>query len=243
MLRMLADPLPIALGILLLGVIGCWFGQRKARAIALISITVIFLTALSMPIIAERLHDSLDVPHAADMTPDYIVVLSGGMKSGPTADLDMLDEESTKRVLFGVQLWKRHPSARLVLTGAGPLVPNPIRKAQLMAELALCRGVPAASIVIEPRAKNTREHPVRLRAMGIPSASRLAIVTSRWHERRAMYEFRKYFPNASPQPVPYARKGGATGWFPDAPGLQDSSYATREWAGIVWYRVLDALGR
>lgn len=242
MLRVLADPLPIALVVLILAILS--YSRRRATAILVIAITVILLTALSMPIVAAWLQDTLAVPHGADDTPDYVVVLSGGMDSGATPDLDILDEESTRRVLFGIQIWKRHPSARLVVSGATHDA-DIFRKTRLMAELAICHGVPAASIVIEPRAINTREHPLRLRAMGIAPASRLAIVTSSWHERRAMMEFRKYFSNAMPQPVPHARQGGVRAWMwiPDVGGLLDSTYATREWAGIAWYRIRDAIGR
>jgi uncharacterized SAM-binding protein YcdF (DUF218 family) len=242
MLKALAHPLPVALVIQLCALTLYWIKVRPRRpAVGVVFIIVILLTVISLPVVGELLVGSLSLPVAPDLTPDYIVVLTGGSDEGASPDLDVLSAETTKRVLFGIRYWRAHSSARIIMTGSSQGV-NPAREVELMTEVARCRGVPEASIILEPRAMNTREHPVRLRAMGLAPASRLAIVTSPWHERRAIAEFRRYFLVAIPQPVPNAREPNVTDWIPDAWGLLQSTEATQEWAGIIWYRILRFLG-
>ena len=239
MLRVLSHPLPVILAVQIALIAMYWLRRRNRGAMIILSITVLLLTALSMPVVAGFLQESLALPDTeTNITPDYVVVLAGGLSEGATPDLDVLAIEATKRVLYGVRYWKAHPSARLVFTGAGPGL-NRARETELMAEVARCNGVPDASMILEPRAMSTREHPIRLRAMpGFSPASRLAIVTSRWHERRAMTEFHRYFMNVTPVPVPVT---GADSWRPDVGGLRDSTDATREWVAVVWYRVRAAI--
>lgn len=239
MLKVLADPLPMLLAVQLFLLALYWIGFRSRVALAILLITALALAAFSMPVVADLLQRSLTLPVSTeDPSPDYIVVLSGGSDEGISSDLDALSTETTKRVLFGVRAWKHHPSARLVMTGAGP-EENPARETELMADLARCRGVPASSIIIEPKAANTREHPRRLRALpGFGPASRVVVVTSGWHERRAMIEFRRYFMNVTANPMPLDRHEALIDWVPDVGGLTNSTAATREWVAIIWYKVL-----
>ena len=244
-MKILTHPLPVALLAQICAITIYWIRVRKRRAIgplgwpmAVVSVAVLFLTILSVPVVGELLQDSLSVRPAADMTPDYVVVLSGGSEEGVSPDLDVLSSETTKRVLSGVRYWNTHRSARMVMTGAGP-GRNPGRETELMAEVARCRGVPSASIIREPTAMSTHEHPLRLRALpGFQPTTRLVIVTSAWHERRAVAEFRRYFAVVAPQSVPPARHRILSNWIPDARGLVHSTDAIQEWVAIIWYRVL-----
>jgi uncharacterized SAM-binding protein YcdF (DUF218 family) len=200
---------------------------------------VILLAILSTPVVGGLLQDSVTLrSQDGETEPEYIVVLSGGLQEGVSPDLDVLSTDTMKRVLFGVQYWKMHPSARIVMSGANR-GHNRGRVTELMAEIAECRGVPSASIIRETNAFDTSEHPVRLRAMpGFTPTTRLAIVTSGWHERRAIIEFRRYFRFAFPQPVPSAEPLRVYDWIPDTTrGLLRSTAAIQEWAGIAWYRI------
>lgn len=244
MLKALSHPLPLLLALETCAVLWYWL-RFRGRTLAMIVITtvVVLVIAVSMPVVAQPALESLALPPVrGEFTPDYIVVLSGGYEIGASPESDLLSTETMKRVLYGVQYWKEHPTAQIVMTGAGH-GENLGRETELMAAVAEWRGVPAAAILREPMARNTREHPIRLRAMGIGSTKRLAVVTSPWHERRAMVEFRRYFVNAVPQTFPLPHNRGITVWIPDSRGLAMSTDATQEWVGIVWYRVLAWTGR
>jgi uncharacterized SAM-binding protein YcdF (DUF218 family) len=188
-------------------------------------------------VVGELLQDSLAIPlGSVNAVPEYVVILGGGLEEGASPDLDALSAETMKRVLYGVRYWTTHPSARLVMSGA--VGRRPARLTELMAEVASCRGVPTSQIIREPKSTNTSEHPLRLRALpGLRPTTHLAIVTSGYHERRAVTEFRRYFLYVDPQPVPLVRHRRLADWLPDLRGLQFSTAAIHEWVGIVWYRI------
>ena len=119
-------------------------------------------------------------------------MLGGGYDPGVIPDEDILSTESQRRVLHGVTLWRRYPDARLVLSGAMEYLGrrNLGRHAQLMAEVSVNQGVPASAVLLEPRSRNTREHPIEaLTLPGVTSATPIAVVTSGWHMRRAQRDF------------------------------------------------------
>jgi uncharacterized SAM-binding protein YcdF (DUF218 family) len=240
MTKIVTQPLVFLLFIQILALLACWFRLRSWKSIAfplaILSMAVLLLGVLAMPRVGAILEESVTLPPGTG-NPEYIVVLSGGLQEGASPDLDVLSRDTMQRVAFGVQYWKSHPTARVVMTGSS-FGRNHGRITELMAEEAECRGVPASVIIRETNARNTREHPIRLRAMpGFTPATRLAIVTSRWHERRAVTEFRRYFEFVSPQPVPAAGPLRSVDWFPDNRGLVASTAAIQEWAGIIWYRI------
>ena len=242
MTKIVTQPLVFLLILQFLLVLLCWrrLTVRKPLAgpLSLLFFSVLLLAGLSIPAIAELLQDSLSLPRAEAVNPEYVVILAGGLQEGPSPEFDVLSVDTMKRVLFGVQYWKMHPSSRIVMAGANP-GRNHGRVTELMAEAAVCRGVPASSILRETRAINTSEHPIRLRALpGFTPTTRLVVVTSEWHERRAVTEFRRYFQFVTPQPVPPSRSTRLFNWVPDTTrGLLQSTAAIQEWAGIVWYRI------
>jgi uncharacterized SAM-binding protein YcdF (DUF218 family) len=242
MTKILTQPLVFLLILQFFVLLICWkrLASRKSIAgpLALLSLTILLLGALSIPAVGTLLQESVTLlPTAEAAEPEYIVVLAGGLQEGTSPDLDVLTTDSMKRVLFGVRYWKMHPSARIVITGANR-GRNQGRVTELMAESAQCHGVPAASIIRETNSFDTSQHPVRLRATpGFTPETRLAIVTSAWHERRAVTEFRRYFRFADPQAVPTAEAPRPLDWFPDNRGLLRSTAAIQEWAGIAWYRI------
>lgn len=78
------------------------------------------------------------------------------------------------RLHKALEVW-RLESAPLVVTGAG--------EAGIMAEWLVARGVPAASVVVEPHARSTNENLERSRAL-FPDAAYLTVVTSGFHVPR-----------------------------------------------------------
>lgn len=178
------------------------------------------------------------------IVPAFIFVLGGGYEPGVIPDEDILSSESQRRVLHGVTLWRRYPDASLVFSGAMEYkgMREPDRHAQLMAEVAVNRGVPASAVLLEPRSRNTREHPVEALSLpGVTSATPIAVVTSGWHMRRAQREFCRYFQQVQTTPVPEVPR--PVGWqdiIPDAGTLGDNTTLLREWVGMLWYAILGA---
>ena len=247
--KILCEPLLISLILLIAGIARGWRlqpvgaeGKRFRRWLAFLTAVVLALTVFSTPIAGWLLRRTLIVPRGQSASPEYVVVLAGGYHAGATPDLDALSAITMARVLSGVRYWKSHPSAKVVMTGCEPGDGNPGRMTELMAEAAIFRGVPRETIIRETAARNTREHPTRLRRLpGFTSASRLVLVTSDEHERRATREFRRYFIHVDAQPVgdpELTRTRRFSDWLPQHNGLDVSTASVQEWIGILWYEIL-----
>lgn len=208
---------------------------------AFIAIVVGTLITLSLPVVASLLDAWLYVPASStQFEPDCVVVLAGGYDVGARPELDTLSSSTAGRVVGGVAYWKKHPHARFIVTGSLPKSGRSDgRTAELMADLAICHGVPRGVIVREPTALTTRDHPrAVLRLPGVDRDTPLAIVTSAIHMRRAAIEFRKYFTRVECEPLERGNMlANARTWWPDAGAIWQSTDAIHEWIGIVVYRV------
>jgi len=163
-----------------------WSSIKRSRAlIRLLLVLVFLLTIISTPLTSNWLKNTLAIHPTENSTtpPDVIFVLAGGYLAGATSDEDVLVAESQRRVLHAVGIWRCYPNAILVFSGAADDyrgMRKPDRDTQLMADVAMCRGVPKSSILLEPRSINTREHPIE--ALKLPGVTPTTPALSRWHE-------------------------------------------------------------
>lgn len=224
-------------------------GRNHALLRALLLLTLL-LAIVSTPLSRKGLEASLRLAPTTSsvMSPAFIFVLGGGYIPGVVLDEDILIDESQRRVLHGVTLWRRYPDASMVFSGAAyeyESIRGADRLAQLMAETARNQGVPASAVLLEPRSRNTLEHPVEaLTLSGVMPSTPIAVVTSGWHMRRSKQEFCRYFEQVQTYPVPEVQR--PVGWqdfIPDANTLDANTTLLREWVGILWYGVLRAQGQ
>jgi uncharacterized SAM-binding protein YcdF (DUF218 family) len=110
-----------------------------------------------------------------------------------------------------------------------------------MRETALQHGVPATAITIEAQSFNTREHAQRIAALpGITRTTRIGLVTSAWHMRRAQGAFARHFTTVIPfLPPRRPRTLVINDFLPSSAALRATTTMLHEWVGIAWY----ALGR
>jgi uncharacterized SAM-binding protein YcdF (DUF218 family) len=226
-----------------------WTNGRSRKMAAALSVLTLLLATFSLPLMRSGLEASLRVTPAADNAPApaLIFVLGGGYLPGPTPEQDVLVVESHERVMQGVRLWRRHHEARLVFSGAASDyadIRGVDRLVQLMAETARNHGVTAAAVILEPRSRNTWEHPVEaLKLTGVQPATPVAVVTSEWHMPRAQREFCRHFESVHAYPVVRVPRSGS--WqdiIPDAGSLAANTTLAREWVGMFWYAILGAGG-
>jgi uncharacterized SAM-binding protein YcdF (DUF218 family) len=112
-------------------------------------------------------------------------------------------------------------------------------EAEVMRDLAQSQGIPAAAIILEPRARNTRENILfvgdLLRARGIRSA---LLVTSPYHTRRALLSWHRLLPDVTvtSTPVPVSRFYAHHPW--SGASLEQLKGLLHEYAAIVayWWR-------
>jgi len=222
-----------------------WGSIERGRAlIRLLLVLVFLLTIISTPLTSNWLKNTLAIHPTENSTtpPDVIFVLAGGYLAGATSDEDVLVAESQRRVLHAVGIWRCYPNAILVFSGAADDyrgMRKPDRDTQLMADVAMCRGVPKSSILLEPRSINTREHPIEaLKLPGMTPTTPIGVVTSDWHMRRAEQEFRRYFQQVYTYPLLTLRGAqGLQSIIPAADSLDANTDLLREWVGILWYKI------
>lgn len=217
---------------------------------ALASFTVIWLAA-GGPVLIDRFVIEQDQPQKADA----IVCLAGGLE-----DHHLPGGEGWRRIYAAVQLHADGYAPALIFSGGGV---ERVSEAEVYAEAARWLGADPATIRLDPTAATTNEHPAGVLALEgrpVTRASRLLIVTSRIHSKRAAMCFRKAgFTNirvvsdyvsasGDPRIVREAREshspsfrrnrsGGHNPWNALQKGIRELAFALRETAAIAVYKV------
>ena len=110
---------------------------------------------------------------------DYIVVLGSGIDGTKITPL------LAARVDKGIQLLRKNPEAKLILSGGqGP--GEEIPESEAMAAYALERGIEPERLVLERQSANTEENLGFSRALMEPGRPRVAVVTTAYHVFRAL---------------------------------------------------------
>ncbi len=248
-LKILFSPYFLCLALLwalcLVQAIGAWRIGRGLRALSVACfLIVIVLTLLSLPLVDAYLSTRLEMKDAYEnICPvDAVVVLAGGYYGSRNPEDRMLAGESAGRVLKGVEIYKRCDSRILIMSG-GTDGDEGHEESFLMRDLATRLGVPSERIVTESASRNTREHAINLcrgDAVGLDDV--IAVVTSPWHLKRAMVEFRRYFRNARPV-ASYDRRTGVIfsvqSLIPQASVLSETLLMIHEYMGSLWYWLLN----
>src|SRR5262249_50883376 len=125
---------------------------------------------------------------------DAIIVLgSGVMKNG------VLDTESMRRAIAGIQFFKRGLAPILVLSGTGRSGSPEPTEAEVRAKLAETMGIPPDSILKEETAHTTFEEAIHIASVLRPrGAERVLLVTDSLHMRRAVRVFEHAGLNVQP---------------------------------------------
>jgi len=117
---------------------------------------------------------------------DAIVVLAAGISRGK------LQDESVRRALGGITLYKEGLAPVLVLSGRGNDREPQITEAERRSTFAQSMGIPAEAILKEETANTTREEAVRIsRLLMLRGLRRILLVTESLHERRAKLVFER----------------------------------------------------
>lgn len=98
-----------------------------------------------------------------------------------------------------ISLYEARLAPLILISGCGPSERSE-PEWKVLREYALKKGIPPSAILIEPRARNTRENFLFSEVLlasdpGWAQISTLALATSPLHSRRALMTARKYFPS------------------------------------------------
>ncbi|MFM8775632.1 MAG: YdcF family protein [Actinomycetota bacterium] len=239
-MRSLIDPVWLLLIVLATSTFVRFQPTKTARLVKTASrvalVALIFLSTGVATKTFDRILATKSTPRA-DWSPEFIFVLGGGYEVGGEPAQYFLGTESIRRVNAAAKIWRKYPAAKVVFSGGQPGTEGDrpsTRHGELAASWAKNLGLADARIVIEPLSQNTRQHPIEaLKLAGVDKNSELAIVTSDFHLRRSLGEFKKHFTN-----VASFGTGDSTGglsWLdfvPLATHLDENAYRIKEFAGI-----------
>ena len=214
------------------------FWQRPTAGKLLIGLGLAGLWALSLPLTAGRLLDSLKPPPLSFFgnEAEAIVILGGGRQHNAIEyGSDTPNRLTLERLRYGAKLARQFRKPVLV-TGGAPDGGTP--EAQTMAA-ALLSDYGIKARWIEDRALNTREN-ARYSADILAKAGikRIYLVTHAWHLARAVPEFQAAGLEVVPAGTGYFHPAGGSplDYLPRAQALFESSLALHEWIGLVWYK-------
>jgi uncharacterized SAM-binding protein YcdF (DUF218 family) len=240
--KTLTDPLLLFLFVTIaLLIVAMRRGDAATRRIAFAALVLsIALWFLATPFGCLLLTRSLEVPADSDaIPPDVIAVLSAGSVRFDQHELNMPSSASSTRVVAAAMWWRQHPRARFILAGADSWPGGrSTRTLAIMRDVAIAHGVTPQAIEFDGWSTSTREHPLGvLRLRGITPSTRIGVVTSSSHMRRAAREFRRHFRYVIAHPAPPMQPIGpfVNDVLPSSASLASSKVALDEWIGTAWY--------
>ena len=212
--------------------------NRVIKLLTRVSISIlVFLSTGVATLIFDQILATETSPKS-DWSPEFIFVLGGGYELGANATQDFLGTESIRRVNAASALWQKYPKSKVVFSGrqlGTETERAATRHGELSSEHAISLGLTETRIIIESTSSNTREHPTEaLKLSEVKRDSKIAIVTSDFHLRRATGEFKKHFLNVESFGTGDAASG--LSWLdfvPLATHLDENAYRIKEFAGII----------
>ncbi len=240
------DPVFIIFILLLVTFFIYWVSSKKKIDMLPLLFVIVLFYGFSIYPVSNYLSYQLEkeyitgAPVKAKMTPDVIVVLSGGASDINALAKTFPGETTTVRLVHAVQMFKKYDARYLVCSGKSN---SKVADARVMAHMAEELGVPKDKIRIEPASRNTYEHAVQFNKIFAGKDVTIGLVTSASHMKRSEKEFRKYFRNVLPLPTGYlyASPAGtaAVRYIPQSRWLYNNALVFHEFVGNVWYRIKD----
>lgn len=217
-------------------------GGRRLAATAVILLAVVGLSPLGNAIILplEQRFPAWDGSGAA---PTGIISLGGAIDTvvSPVRG-EVAVNEAAERLTAIAELARRFPQARIVFTGGSDrIILAGVDEASLAERLFVSFGIAKERIVLEDKSRDTLENARFTRALVQPKpGERWLIVTSAHHMPRSIAVFRAEGFAVEAYPVDYRTRGAIDLLRPFASmgdGLRRTDTATREWVGLLAYRL------
>jgi uncharacterized SAM-binding protein YcdF (DUF218 family) len=216
-------------------------GRRLAVAAAA------FLLILGLSPLANWLILPLEmrfpVPDLAGKRIDGVIVLGGAVQERHTLAHGVIAmNDAGERIVVMADLARRFPEAKVIFTGgAGSFSHAPKPEGEVVREQLATLGLAPGRILIESLSLNTHENAVMAKAIAQPKPGETwLLVTSAWHMPRSVGIFRQAGWPVMAYPTDFRTAGWqdwTRGFASVSDGLRRAEVATREWLGLVIYRL------
>lgn len=230
--------------LLVLGTLAITLAPRRAAGKWLLRLAVVTFLLLSILPVGLWLIRPLETRFPAAplrQAPTDIVVLAGAERLRTSADVGRLEvSEAGDRVIEGLALARRYPSAKLWIVGGVRAPGFPETDSHWVTDAWQRMGLPADRIVTVEGTLDTCQNAAGV-ADRLTSKSPPLLVTSAFHMPRAVACFRRV--GIDPLPYPVDFHGWQPRSFTDAfssalsNNLERADMALHEWIGLLWYRL------
>jgi uncharacterized SAM-binding protein YcdF (DUF218 family) len=240
---LLVSPVSMIMLLLLAALLLLCVGRRRLAATALVLATLL-LGLFCFTTFAYLLLSPLEGRFVRPAEPariDGIVVLGGGMDDEVTTARGSWElNRSGDRFVEALRLALRHPEARILIAGAGPvLTAGQDTEAEAGARFFRDFGIAPERLLLEGKSRNTEENAVNAKAVAQPKPGETwLLVTSAFHMPRAAGLFRRAAFDVIPWPTDYLAAGTeGIGLKPTqaAENLAISNIAVRVWLALLGY--------
>jgi uncharacterized SAM-binding protein YcdF (DUF218 family) len=183
------------------------------------------------------------VPRDADdgVTYDAAVLLGGVVDHRATASAALPSyNDNVERLLVTFDLLRTGRARHAILTGGKAFADDPVIEARTLADQLIAWGIAPERLLVEDRARNTRENAIFTERLAREKGLRsLVVVTSAFHMSRSLAAFRALKLDVHALPVDYrSYTAGPTSLLPNAHALAESTHTLRELFGQLVYRVV-----
>jgi len=205
----------------------------------LVTFGVVLLTLLSYGPVADALLWPLEkqypVYERGNHPPTkFVVVLGGGHNSDSNLPItSQIGNETLKRLIEGIRVYRQNPGSKLVLSGGDWLDPMP--DAKVMEDVARVLGIDEADTILESESKDTMDEAKMLKTF--LATNDFVLVTSAIHMPRSVALFAKEDMKGVPGPAEHlvrARHIEPDLFFPSGGNLWDSERAAYEYMSLAW---------
>lgn len=246
-LQTLVYPTSLVLLLMAAGIVALVVGRRRMALLFLLP-ALAALWTFSTPLVARTLVADIESDYRPIPVDEYshadVALLLGGVVSPaypPRVAPDF--SAAVDRVFLAARLYKAGRVDRiLVLGGTPPWEPDAPPESRILRDLLVELGVPPGAVLVEGSSLNTRQNGLGAVALMAETGARTALlVTSGTHMRRALSTFRAVGidvrPAVSEIAVPDVEKLTVLDLLPSASALSASTFAIKEYLGLVAYRL------
>lgn len=230
--------------LLLLGTGTVFLFRRKFGTGAVFLSFAALVWVCSVPWVAQAAVRSLENEIRGKADPrgcDVIVVLGSGIVQGsPEQDGAPLPSLESLKRLDAALRWHRKTGLPVLVSGGVVFKEeSTVPEGEVMARHLIQNGVPPDRIAVESKSRNTEENAVcSVRLMRSRGWNRPFVVTSAWHQPRAVRCFRRAGVEPAPCPVAFRTdrpvRLTARDFLPAAWAAGDLQLALRERMGSAW---------
>lgn len=220
-----------------------WIRRASRWLLAFVFFCLSALALLPSGIWLDPLENRFRAPDRLPLEVDGVVVLGGALSVQRSHERGRPElTEAGDRLTALIELARRYPQAKLLFTGgSAALSKQPLREADLIADFLGRLGMGSDRLILERDSRNTHENVVFSKALADPADGQVwLLVTSASHMPRAVGVFRRYGWPVVAYPVDFQTTGKIE-WrsYPDLEGgLIAATRASKEWVGLVAYRLL-----